>query len=146
MRKFPVCESVPVADVMQTVFTLSPSRAADVCGVGISEVMAWREGSKPVPVACYRLLQLVALGVIPVGFGRWSGWRFVEDRIYAPGDPKGVRFEELLFIDHYRLNQSLVELQTETIENLTRQRDFYQRQCGLEARVGLMLANLCGNS
>lgn len=104
--------------------------------------MAWRDGSESVPVACFRLLQLVALGMVPQGLGRWTGWRFVEDRIYPPGDHKGVRWEELVFIDHYRQNENLVKLQAETIEQLMRQREFYKRQCGLEARTGLMLANL----
>lgn len=146
MRKFPKCGREPLNDVMLAAFTLPPSHMADLCGVGITTVEAWRDGSTEIPLACYRLLKLVALGIIPPGFGRWAGWRFVDDRIYCPGDNKGVRWEEVVFMDHYRLNESLVKLQAETIEQVTRQKDFYRRQCGLESRLGLMLANLAGNT
>lgn len=133
-------------DVMAAVFTLSPTATAEACGVGIAAVLAWRDGTEPVPVACFRLLQFMTSGVVPAGFGRWSGWQFTEDRFNPPGDKNGPRLEELLFIDHYRLNQHLVVQQHELIDQLIRQRDFYSRQCALEARTGLMLANLCGNN
>ncbi len=144
MRRYPKCKNEPLNDVMAALFTLSASETAEVCGVGITTVEAWRDGSEEIPLACYRLLRIVGQGIIPPGFGRWAGWRFYQDRIYPPGDQRGVRWEELVFIDHYRLNENLVKLQSETIEQLTRQRDFYRKQCGLEARTGLMLANLCG--
>lgn len=146
MRKFPKCGREPLNDVMAAIFSMPASNVADVCGVGITTVLDWQSGSSEIPLACYRLLQLVALGTIPPGFGRWAGWRFVEDRIYCPGDNRGVRWEEIVFMDHYRQNEHLVKLQAETIEQLMKQRDFYSRQCSLESRLGLMLANLAGNS
>lgn len=146
MRTFPRCRDFQATEVITTLFALPESAVADLCGVGINTVIDWRSGAIEIPLACFRLIQIAALGTIPAGLGRWAGWRFVDDRIYAPGDNKGIRWEELVFIDHYRQNQSLVTQQAETIEQLIRQRDWYKKQCSLESRLGLMISNMCGNN
>ncbi|WP_255992074.1 hypothetical protein [Chitinolyticbacter albus] len=142
-RRFPRTEfKSDLADLMHALFSLSVSEIAEVCGVGITTAEAWRAGREPVPYMAYQLLLFRALGRVP--FGPWAGWRFIEDRICAPGMTPAAapRQIELEFIDHYRIDRRLTEQQAELLDGTLRQRDFYKQQCGLEARWGLMLTNL----
>lgn len=130
---------------MQALFTLPASKVCDVCGVGITQVERWRDGTEPVPYAVFQLLRFLACGIVPDGMGEFSGWQFAEGRFGLAGQRGNARWEEILYINDYRLDRSLTEKQADLIEILTKQRNFYRSQCSLEARAGLMLANICGN-
>lgn len=143
-RKFPTAAfKVDQFDLMHAL-SLPSSEAADLCGVGIATVERWKDGSEPLPYMAYQLLLFRVLGRIPAFLGAWEGWTLIDDRIYPPGATyKGAaRQIEIMFIDHYRIDRNLCESQAEHIDGLTRRHDFYKRQCGLEAKFGLMLHNI----
>ncbi|WP_188687908.1 hypothetical protein [Silvimonas amylolytica] len=133
-------------DLMHAMYSVTATEIAEICKVDLDTVHAWKTGIQPVPYMAYQLLLFKALGRIPEGFGSWSGWTIIEDRIYPPGATyKGAaRQIELVFIDHYRIDRQLCENQATHIEGLQRRHDFYKKQCGLEARWGMMINNLFG--
>lgn len=143
MRHFPRCEKpVDLNTLISALYTLPASQVAEICGTGLKTVEEWKNGTQAVPFAILQLLRFCALGVIPDGFGVWSGWQLTADRFGPAGEKGNARWEEILCIQDYRTDRSLTEKQADLIEALTRQRDFYKRQCSLEARTGLMLANI----
>ncbi|WP_375591626.1 hypothetical protein [Chitiniphilus eburneus] len=142
-RQFPKTEfAADAADLMHALYSLSATEVAETCGVGITTAEAWRTGAESVPYMAYQLLLFRALGRVP--FGPWAGWRFIGDRICGPGmtPAQAPQLIELMFIDHYRIDRRLTEQQAELLDGTIRQKNFYRRQCGLEARWGMMLANL----
>ncbi|GHD60764.1 hypothetical protein [Jeongeupia chitinilytica] len=138
---------VSTQDLIFAITSLPPSTVADVCGVGIDQVQRWKVGADPLPFAVYQLLRFFGMRTVPSGFGAWSGWRFTEDTIIPPGGGRrdGARIQDVMFIRHWYIDRQLLERQSNLIDDLTRQLDFYKRQCTLEARYGLMLATLFGN-
>lgn len=133
-------------DLAICVLSLTVSEICELCGVGPDTAECWRTGQLDVPYMAYQLLRLRVLGEIPDFCGPWSGWRIVDDRIYQPGGDyrSAARQDELLFIHDYRIDRRLCTSQSETIDGLLRQRDWYKKQCGLESRMGLMLCNVFG--
>lgn len=145
MRKYPRAEfECGLNDLMLSLFCDTESDIAMLCGVGVDMVQKWRDGVEPVPYMAYQLLRFKHLGEVPQFCGHWSGWRFVENRLFPPNSPaKGaITTEECLFINDYRIDRLLTTSQSDLIDGLIRQRDFYKKQCGLEARMGIMLLNL----
>jgi hypothetical protein len=145
MRKFPKADfECNSHDLMLSMFSDSASDLAMLCGVGIDTVLNWRDGVESVPYMAYQLIRFKHLGEVPQFCGPWSGWRFVENRLYPPNSAaKGaITTAECLFINDYRIDRSLTTSQSDLIDGLLRQRDFYKKQCGLEARMGMMLHNL----
>jgi hypothetical protein len=131
---------------MHCVYDVPVSEICMLCAVPPATVERWQTGREPLPWMAYQLLMLRTLGRVPDHLGPWGGWRFVEERFVPPdGEFKHApNIYELEFIEHYRLDRALCEKQADLIESLQRQLAFYKRQCGLEARVGLMVANLFG--
>ncbi len=147
MRKFPKTEfKCNSNDLMLCLFSDTATDLALLCGVGISTVLNWRDGVEPVPYMAYQLIQFKSLGKVPNFCGVWSNWRFVENRLFPPFvNFKGaITVDECRSIADYRIDRSLCTGQSELIEGLIRQRDYYKKQCGLEASLGLMFHNLFG--
>jgi hypothetical protein len=143
-RSFPVCtdSSVTSTELISVLWGAAPAEISQTCGVDLNTVDLWRTGAQPVPYPVFQLLRFLVLGIVPAGFGAFSGWQFKDGRFGPPTEKNNARWEEILHIDHYRLDRDLCIKQADLIEGLTRQRDFYKRQCGLEARAGLMLNQL----
>lgn len=147
MRKFPKTEfNCNLNDLMLCLFSNSATEIALLCGVGISTVLEWRDGVEPVPFMAYQLIQFKSLGKVPEFCGEWSGWRFIENRLFPPNsNHKGaITLNECKTIHDYRIDRDLCTGQSDLIDSLIRQRDFYKKQCGLEASLGLMVHNLFG--
>lgn len=147
MRKFPRADfECNLNDLMLCLFSESASDIALLCGVGIETVLHWRDGVEQVPYMAWQLIRFKSLGEIPKFCGVWAGWRFVENRLFPPmSAAKGaITTDECKHIHDYRIDRNLTSSQSELIDCLIRQRDFYKKQCGLEAKYGLMVANVFG--
>ena len=146
MRKYPKTSfKCNQNDLMLCLYSETASDIALLCGVGIATVERWRDGTENVPFMAWQLIQFKALGKVPKFCGEWSGWRFIENRLYAPTAGKGAAtLDEIMFMHDYRIDRKLNIAQAELIDSLLRQRDFYKKQCGLEASLGLMMHNVFG--
>lgn len=126
-------------------FGRSESEIAEVAEVHLRTVQAWKQGRKPVPAPIARLLRLMSSRTVLENSGPWtgayaSGTRLVLDE--AAGFGVSIEFEEVFRLKDYRRIYHLGTQQSELIERLMMERDFYRRNCIQQAKYGMLINSI----
>jgi hypothetical protein len=80
--------------------------------------------------------------LLPSTAGLFSGWRVENgERLNGPGmtHKGGIHWVDIERLPEYRRVDNLASRQADLIERLTRERDWYKRQCELETKYGFIL-------
>ena len=126
-------------------FRRSEQEIADALGVNVVQVQEWKAGNQPVPLMAVKLLQLLDAGDTLRCAEPWNGSHADGTRLHIDcGQRLGIEFEELERLPTYRRLYHLHSLQTDLIERLMLERDFYRRECHNQARFGMVLNQLFG--
>ena len=132
------CDSIELAKVM---FSANDDATAKELGVSLKEWMDWKTGNKPVPKVVWLYLSQKRDMTLPKRYGVWSGFMVDGERLVSPwGD--AVAFDEVIMMKEYRRAADLCQRQSELIERLMTERNFYRENCHRQAKFGLMLNNL----
>ena len=116
---------------------------AEALGVTVETVTSWKAGDQPVPLMAVKLLRLLDSGHTLKCAGPWNGSRAEGTRLHLDcGHDLALEFAELERLPDYRRLYHLHHLQTELIERLTIERDFYRRECHQQARFGMVVNQL----
>ncbi|WP_157725152.1 hypothetical protein [Vogesella sp. LIG4] len=92
-----------------------------------------------------KLLQLLETGNTLRCAGPWNGSYAEGTRLYvSTGIDLGIEFAELDRWPTYRRLYHLHSQQTDLIERLMMERDFYRRECHQHARFGMVIRQLFG--
>lgn len=126
-------------------FGRTEQQLANDLAVTIEQIHRWKSGLDAVPSMAVRLLQLLDAGDTLRCAGPWNGSRADGTRLHIDcGYDLGLEFEELERLPTYRRLYHLHSLQTDLIERLTVERDFYRRECHQQARFGMVINSLFG--
>jgi hypothetical protein len=126
-------------------FSMQPAEIADLADVKLSEVQAWKEGKKPVPLVVVRLLQAVLSKDTIQCDSPWSGARAQGSRLVLDdslGYSLGIEFDELARLNEYRRLYHLGTMQADLIDRLITERDFYRHNCHQVSRYGMLLNSI----
>lgn len=116
---------------------------ADALGVDVLQVQAWKTGKQPVPLMAVKLLRLLDAGNTLRCAGPWNGSRATGTRLTIDcGIDMAIEFDEISRLPTYRRLYHLYHLQTDLIERLMIERDFYRRECHQQARFGMVINQL----
>lgn len=125
-------------------FGKSEDALAAELGVTVSTVQAWKAGKAPVPVVCVKYLELLDNKELRCD-GVWNGARAEGSRLIVPaGYQVTIDYAEIERLADYRRLFHLRTMQTDLIERLMIERDFYRENCHRQARFGLMVNSLFG--
>ncbi|MDF0607087.1 hypothetical protein HZU77_015785 [Neisseriaceae bacterium TC5R-5] len=129
------CNSMELAVLM---FTSDDKAAAKDLGVTLEQWLRWKSGEDAVP----KLLWLyLTLRKKHNAMGFWKDYYVDGDKLVSPqGD--GIAKDEWHKLREYRHAHRLAVQQTELIERLMTERDYYRQQCHKNAKFGLMLSHL----
>lgn len=113
--------------------------------VTVDQIHRWKSGTDAVPPMAVRLLQVLDAGDTLRCAGPWNGSRADGTRLHIDcGQDLGIEFEELERLPIYRRLYHLHSLQTDLIERLMLERDFYRRECHQQTRFGMVINQLFG--
>ncbi len=125
-------------------FGKSEEALAAELGVTVSTVQAWKAGKAPVPVVCVKYLELLDNNELRCD-GVWNGARAEGSRLIVPaGYQVTIDYAEVERLADYRRLFHLRTMQTDLVERLMIERDFYRDNCHRQARFGLMVNSLFG--
>lgn len=104
----------------------------------------WQRGNDPVPREVFAFLKLWAREKAPASWGLFAGLYIDKDSglMQHTAFKHRIRFEDIAALPEYWRLKTLAERQTDTIEKLMMERDFYKENCHRQAKFGLMLNNL----
>lgn len=124
-------------------FGRSENELAEVLDVAVSTVRAWKAGLRPVPSIYIRYLDLLDSKTLNCPGSPWHGAIAEGTRLIVPtGYAASIQFAEVDRLNEYRRLYHLHQLQSDLIERLMAERDFYRENCHRQAKFGLMLNNL----
>lgn len=109
--------------------------------VPLNKMKAWLQGDEAMPLMLYELLAFRVRCEMPATAGMFAGWHIVDgQRFTGPNlDHKGgLHWTDIDRMPEFRRADSVASRQADLIERLTKERDFYKRQCWLETRHGLL--------
>ncbi|MGM8062024.1 hypothetical protein [Vogesella indigofera] len=110
-------------------------------GVTVSTVQTWKAGKAPAPVVCVKYLELLDSNELRCA----SVWNGGSRLIVPAGYQVGIEYAEIERLADYRQRFHLRTMQTDLIERLMIERNFYYRDnCHRQARFGLMVNSLFG--
>lgn len=145
VQKLPHCPGVNQADVWHVAQQFKPQQIVRWYNVDSRKAKAWLSGEEPMPKMLYELLAFRVCTELPSTAGHFAHWRVIDGkRLDGPGISfkGGLSWIDIDRLNEYRRLDSLASRQTDLIEKLMRERDFYKRQCELETRHGLMLRSI----
>jgi hypothetical protein len=144
-KKLAHCPGVNNADAWFVAKDQNAGKLARRYNVQTELMRDWLTGNQPMPRMLYELLALGELCELPSTAGLFAGWRVEKgERLSGPGieHKGGLHWLDIARLPEYRRLDHLTSKQADLIERLTRERDFYKRQCELETRAGLMLRKI----
>ncbi|WP_199154727.1 hypothetical protein [Chromobacterium sp. ASV23] len=110
-------------------------------GVTAQQLAYWRRGREPVPKAVYLWLNHKSDTALGSQFGPFRGFRLSQhgDALECPATGVRIPYDEIAMLPEYRRLNRLVTQQTELIETLMTERDFYRSNCHQQARAGWLI-------
>lgn len=144
-KTLPNSPGVTPGDVWRVAAQQKPHVLARRYNVRTELMRNWLTGADEMPVMLYELLAMQVVCMLPGTAGQFAGWRVLDgQRFTGPGIEHrgGITFDDVYRMPEYWRASSLAERQAELIERLMRERDFYKRQCELEARHGVLLRSM----
>ncbi|WP_028454592.1 hypothetical protein [Chitinilyticum litopenaei] len=146
MRHFPVLENGKSPDELLIAMAKGDD-VRELANIGINRWREMKSGARPVSMREFELLRFLCGFAAPASWGEWSDVKITQERLYLAGmHPKdGITREELKMVQMTRADLRMVWGQSELIERLKVERDFYKKQCGFEAKHGLMLWRCFGD-
>lgn len=111
-------------------------------GISEAEYERYVRGQKKITRMVYAFIRCVTGAELPAGFGEFAGMRIERGRIIARPNQHhncGIRYDDLVHTEYLRTCGELAKAQANLIERLSKERDFYRRQCSKDARFGMML-------
>lgn len=124
-------------------FGRSENELAKTLGVTVATIRRYKDGKEAVPAMAVKLLELLDGKTLHAASSRWHGARANGDVLELPtGHRLTLNFAELERLETYRRLYHLHSLQTDLIERLIIERDFYRQQCHAEARFGMVINQL----
>ncbi|WP_137940344.1 hypothetical protein [Chitinivorax sp. B] len=144
-------------NVALSLSTVSSEEVAKLCKVPLQTAQRWRTGEEHMPYAAFALVELAYHGRFIDNFGKLAGWHFdiAAQKVFPPGENHGFDAQDINALRSIRTQLKMFDLEAKQARNqiaalqedlttLRKQRDFYKRQCVLEAKHGLYLLNLLG--
>lgn len=124
-------------------FGRSENELAKTLAVTPQTISEFKSGLRAVPAMAVKLLELLDGKTLHAAGSRWHGARAAGDILELPtGHRLTLNFAELERLETYRRLYHLHSLQTDLIERLIIERDFYRKQCHSEARFGMVINQL----
>ncbi len=110
-------------------------------GVSAQQLAYWRRGREPVPKAVFLWLNHRSDTTLGKQFGPFWGFRLSRygEALECPATGVRIPYDEIAMLPEYRRLSRLVKQQTELIERLMTERDFYQSNCHQQARAGWLI-------
>lgn len=130
-----------------TALSLCDEKMRELIGIGKRRLQSLRTGQELVTPREHELLLFLSGLKTPSTWGDFSNLRCTKERLYLNGYrwQDGITLAELKVMRMTRSELRLIEKQADLIEKLQKERDFYKKQCGLEAKHGLMLWRCFGD-
>ncbi|OQS44025.1 hypothetical protein B0T49_21750 [Chromobacterium violaceum] len=110
-------------------------------GVSARQLAYWRRGREPVPKAVFLWLNHRSDTTLGKQFGPFRGFHLDRhgEALECPATGVRIPYDEIAMLPEYRRLSRLVKQQTELIERLMTERDFYQSNCHQQARAGWLI-------
>ncbi|GLR12899.1 hypothetical protein GCM10007907_16890 [Chitinimonas prasina] len=143
----PFCHGVNQAAVCHVAQEAKPTanKLAKHYGVSRNQMAAWLSGKEEMPRMLYELLALKLRCELPETCGLFAGWTIIGgERFTGPNLEKagGLHWSDIDRLPEFRRLDNLASRQSDLIARLTKERDFYKRQCHLETRHSLLLRKM----
>ena len=106
--------------------------------VSLSTIKRWKDGSHEMPFATQQLLKFYVDGIIPVGFGSWTGGRFAGDMIYPAGSATGYTSGEVIGFYLVKGRAGQVPGLELKVKKLEKELLFHKQQTVENSRLGFM--------
>ena len=124
-------------------FTMHEKDLAAELDVTEAQIRRWKDGKEPVPSIYVKYLQRYQRRHVIEAESPWNGATAVGERLVIdPGISLSLEFEELERLPRYRQLYHLYSKQTDLIEQLLIERDYFKAQCHKQARFGMVLNSL----
>ncbi|WP_374497394.1 hypothetical protein [Vogesella indigofera] len=126
-------------------FGRTEAELASVLHVDVATVRRWKSGTSAVPILCVKHLELLDADNVLRCPGVWHGTRVEGSKLVIPyGTDLAFDHTEVERLSQYRRLYHLHALQTDLVEKLMMERDFYRENCHRQAKFGLMLNRMFG--
>nr|WP_229797481.1 hypothetical protein [Jeongeupia chitinilytica] len=146
----PVFDFAPAPNPSETLMmirSLPPATLAESMGIEVDELECYARGRKKITRMVYAFIRCVTGAELPAGFGEFAGMRIERGRIIARPNQHhscGIRYDDLVHMEYLRTCGELAKGQANLIERLSKERDFYRRQCSKDSRYGMPVGSTCG--
>nr|WP_315168309.1 hypothetical protein [uncultured Deefgea sp.] len=148
MRKFPKLENNHTPDDLIHALDACTDKVRELMAMSKSRLAALRSGKVKTTKREFLLLRILTGQCAPPSWGKFSQVKIENERLYLANETtwkSGITYNELKSYGMIRADLQMLEGQTMLIERLARERDFYKKQCGYEAKYGLMLWRCFGD-
>lgn len=124
-------------------FSMHENDLAAELDVTIAQIQRWKNGKEAVPGIYVKYLQRWKRRNTIEADSPWNGTAAIGERLVIdPGVSLSIDFAELERLPRYRQLYHLYSKQTELIEQLLIERDYFKAQCHKQARFGMVLNSL----
>jgi hypothetical protein len=142
MRRLPRLENGQTPDELILALLQCTDYARDLIGISKLKLARYKNGTDATPERIFTLLKIMTAMEAPKSWGEFSSLKITQGRLYLAKDmfwADGITRGELVTHGLTRRDLKMVEGQANMIERLMTERNFYKKQCGYEAKYGLML-------
>ena len=147
MRKLPKAYDGSCSYDLITALSICDEPMRELIGISKRRLEHLKTGKELVNKRELELLMILAGLKTPSTWGDFSGLKVSGKRLHIEGMrwQDGITIAELKVLSMTRAELQLIAGQADLIERLSKERDFYKKQCGFQAKHGLMLWQCFGD-
>lgn len=121
-------------------FSMHENDLAAELDVTTEQVKRWKDGKDAVPGIYVKYMQRWQRRHVIEAASPWNGTQAIGERLVIdPGISLSIDFAELERLPRYRQLYHLYSKQTDLIEQLLIERDYFKAQCHKQARFGMVI-------
>lgn len=148
MRTFPKLDNGDSPDDLIHALDACDEQTRELIGMSQSRLKLLQSGKVATSCREYQILKIMTGAILPPCWNEFTSLQIRDGRLYLANSMRwqdGITAHELKAQAMTRANSQLIIGQATMIERLSKERNFYRKQCGYEARYGLMLWQCFGD-